>query len=331
MVRLALCAGLRVRSIVGLNVGDVNGKFTLAFVAEFKQKASNSMNPQNWLQLAMDLVVAYGPRLLGAIVAIVLTFVAANWAKRFVVRNLTGKNFDATLTRFFGGVVRTIILVAAGLGILGVFGIQTTAFAAVLGAAGLAVGLAFQGTLGNFAAGVMLLVFRPYKVGDLVEVGEELGLVEELGLFTTDLKSLDNRAIIVPNGKIFGEKIINLGQFPVRRVDVSVGAEYAADIDATRAALEGCVEMIPHAISEPAPQIFLKQLGASSVDWEVRVWCKSEDYWDTWQEAVRAAKLSLDAAKIGIPFPQLDIHVPSEAANMVSWGPSDDKAVPAAE
>ncbi|MBW2263417.1 MAG: mechanosensitive ion channel family protein, partial [Deltaproteobacteria bacterium] len=191
-------------------------------------------------------------------------------------------------------------------------------FAALIAAAGLAVGLAFQGTLSNFAAGVMLLVFRPFKVGDLVTTAGNLGIVQEIELFTTELSTLDNRKIVVPNGSIFGSVIENLTHNDTRRVDVPVGVEYSADVDETRKVLEAMIPSIPAVLEDPAPQVFLAELGASSVDWQVRVWCKTEDYWDVYQATIRAAKMALDEAKLGIPFPQMDVHLDGPSLALLS-------------
>ncbi len=257
----------------------------------------------------IDLLMEHGPKVLGVLLALFFAFVLASWAERGVRAGLEKRSFDATLTRFFAKFARYLILVGAVLGCLGVFGIQTASFAAVLAAAGFAVGLAFQGTLGNFAAGIMLLVFRPFKVGDFVEVNDDTGVCEHIDLFTCEFRTLDNRKLIIPNGAVFGSTITNYTGYDVRRVDVDVGAEYSASIDATRKALEASAAHVPGMVKDPAPQVFLKGLGGSSVDWQVRVWCKTEDYWDVWQATVRTAKLSLDEAGIGIPFPQQDVHL----------------------
>ncbi len=267
------------------------------------------MNPDKWMDVVMQIVAEYAPRIVGAIIAIFLAFMVANWAKRAVDKQLSKRNFDATLTRFFAGASRVLILIGAGLAILGIFGVETTAFAAVIGAAGLAVGLAFQGTLGNFAAGVMLLVFRPFKVGDFVDIAGKTGTVEEVGIFTTAMNTPDGKHTIMPNGKIFGDVIVNMSHNENRRVDIAVGADYSADIDATIAALKKALPNIPDALQDPAPQIFLSDLGDSSVNYKVRVWAKADKYWDVWQQTVRATKMAMDEAGIGIPFPQMDVHL----------------------
>jgi small conductance mechanosensitive channel len=266
----------------------------------------------------IDLAMEHGPKVLGVLLALFFAWVIANWAERGVRVGLEKKNFDATLTRFFAKFTRYLILLGAVLGCLGVFGIQTASFAAVLAAAGFAVGMAFQGTLGNFAAGIMLLVFRPFKVGDFVEVNDDTGICEHIDLFTCEFRTLDNRKLIIPNGAVFGSTITNYTGYEIRRVDIDVGAEYSADINATRAALERAAANVPGMIKEPAPQVFLSALGGSSIDWQVRVWCKTEDYWDVWQATVQATKAGLDEAGIGIPFPQQDVHLDTSVIKALS-------------
>lgn len=257
----------------------------------------------------VSLALNYGIKIAGALTLLFFAWVIAAWTGRLVNRRLERAEFDLTLTRFFANMTRYAILVMALLACLGVFGVQTTSFAAVIGAAGLAVGLALQGTLSNFAAGVMLLIFRPFMIGDVVEASGIRGKITAIELFTTTFDTPDNRRFIVPNSLIFGATIENVTYHPTRRVDVSVGADYGADIDATRAVLEKAAASVPGRIDDPAPQIFLEQLGGSSVDWQVRVWCDTDAYWDVYQATVRAVKREMDAAGIGIPFPQMDVHL----------------------
>lgn len=266
----------------------------------------------------LDLLIEYGPKVVGVLIALFAAWVIAGWLERAVRKALEKRNFDDTLTRFFAKLTRYLILVGVVLGCLGVFGIQTASFAAVLAAAGFAIGLAFQGTLGNFSAGVMLLVFRPFKVGDFVEVNGETGTCEHIDLFTCEFRTLDNKKLIIPNGAVFGNTITNYTGYDTRRVDIDIGAEYSADVDATRTALEKAAANIPGMLKDPAPQVFLKSLGASSVDWQVRIWCKTEDFWNVWQATTQASKAALDAAGIGIPFPQQDVHLDEAVVEALS-------------
>jgi small conductance mechanosensitive channel len=192
---------------------------------------------------------------------------------------------------------------------LGMFGIRTTSFAAVIGAASLAIGLAFQGTLSNIASGVMLLIFRPFTVDDVINAAGITGKVIEIGLFTTAFDTLDNRRIFVPNALIFGGTIENVTFHEKRRVDVSVGTDYGADLDEVRAVLDAAVATVQGILDDPEPQVYLVELGGSSIDWSVRVWCVTDDYWEVRERTTRAVKIALDTASIGIPFPQMDVHL----------------------
>jgi small conductance mechanosensitive channel len=173
---------------------------------------------------------------------------------------------------------------------------------------GLAIGMALQGTLGNFAAGVMLLIFRPFKIGDLIKAAGQMGVVKEIELFTTQMDTPDNRRLIIPNSAIFGHVIESLTFHDTRRVDVAVGTTYDGKTEDVRAILEKVPGQVEGVLKDPAPQIFLAELGGSSVDWKIRLWCKTADYWDVHQQAIQAIKHNLDEANIGIPYPQMDVH-----------------------
>ena len=192
----------------------------------------------------------------------------------------------------------------------------------MIGAAGLAVGLAFQGTLSNFSAGVMIMVFRPFGIGDYIRVGDEEGVVATISLFVTGIDTLDNRRIIVPNSGVIGGNIENRTFHDIRRVDIDVGVDYGADLVKARAALNEAAESVEGRHPEKGHQIFLKGLGESSVDFQVRVWCNTELYWDVWDRTVEAVKKSLDANEVPIPFPQLDLHVKDMPANTRTPSPT---------
>ena len=259
--------------------------------------------------LGLELARQYLPSALGVIVLLILANVVSKWTGRMVVRSLTRSDFAATLTRFFGNSARHMVLIIAIIACLGIFGVETASFAALIAAAGFAIGLAFQGCLSNFAAGVMLLVFRPFKVDDVVNVAGVVGKVVEIGLFTTSVNTPDNRRIILPNGSIFGSTIENITFHGQRRVDVAVGVDYTADIDHTREVLQGALAKIEGMLDDPEPAVALVALGASSVDWVVRVWAETPDFFAVKESATRAVKYALDEAGIGIPFPQMDVHL----------------------
>ena len=233
------------------------------------------------VQSMAPMAISYGLRVIGVILMLWIAMKIAGWSQDRVTSSLRGRRFDETLSIFFGSMVRWVIMLATVLACLSVFGIETTSFAAILGAAGLAVGLAFQGTLSNFSAGVMLLVFRPFKVGDLVAVAGYLGTVREIGLFTIAMDTFgDNRRVIISNSMVTGSVIDNYNHNAKRRVDVPIGVEYSADIDKTRAALEKAALSVPSRDKELGHQVIVLSFGASSVDWQVRVWCDTANYWD---------------------------------------------------
>ncbi|HIE54472.1 MAG TPA: mechanosensitive ion channel, partial [Chromatiaceae bacterium] len=192
---------------------------------------------------------------------------------------------------------------------LGELGIQTTSFIAILGAAGLAVGLALQGSLANFAAGFLLIVFRPFKVGDVIEAAGVTGKVSDIQIFTTTLKTPDNKTIIVPNGKLGNDNIVNYSTQKTRRVDITVGVAYDSDLKKVRNILEKIVEEDQRILKEPAPQIVVGELADSSVNFFVRVWVNSADYWDVFFDTNEIVKMRLDEAGINIPYPTMDINL----------------------
>ena len=258
----------------------------------------------------MIIVKDYFASALAVCAAIIISYTIASAIGRFTGR-IVSEKVDLTLGKFLAKAVRNVLMIIVAMVVLGYFGIDVTAFAAVLAAAGFAVGMALQGTLSNFAAGVMLLIFRPFKVEEYICVAGTEGTVEEIDLFTTRLNALDNRHLIIPNGEIFGSLLENYTRNETRRVDVNVGAAYAADLDATRTALESAIRSVQMQgiASHENGQVYLDKLGGSSVDWQLRVWCNPQDYFDVREQLTAAAKQSLDAAGISIPFPQMDVNV----------------------
>lgn len=266
-------------------------------------------------ELAPQLL-SYGVRIVGVLIALWIAFRIAAWADRKLTRSLKSREIDPALCDFLGNLVRWMLIVSAVLSCLSIFGIETTSFAAVLGAAGLAIGLAFQGTLSNFSSGVMIVTFRPFTIGDFVSVGGHTGSVAQIGLFTTALDTLDHRRIIVPNSTVMGGAIENFTFNDKRRVDIDVGTAYDADLDKVRKVLEDAAASVPGRHAEEGHQVILLQMGDSSIAWQVRVWCKTEDYWDVWDASTRAVKQGLDKAGISIPFPQMDVHLPKAAPGL---------------
>lgn len=246
-----------------------------------------------------------------ALLLLIIGYLVAKFLSRIAGAPIK-KRVDETLGRFVSKIIFYVIMTCVLLAVLGSFGIPVTGFAAILGAAGFAIGLAFQGTLSNFAAGVLLLVFRPFRAGDVISAAGVTAIVVELDLFTTILRTFDNRRIIVPNGEISSGIIENISFNEERRVDVAVGVDYGASIDATRQALTTAAESVSDRTVEGEGRgfaIVLSDLGDSAVNWSVRVWCKSGDFGDVKQDLTQAVKESLESANIGIPYPTMDVNL----------------------
>lgn len=294
-----------------------------ALTPELTQKLSErqylSMSMSEWGRIAEHYnVTTFFMQVTLAIIILIIALTAAGWVSRIVKSSLARVKFDPTLTKFVAKLVWWSILCMATLTSLGYFGIETTSFAAVIGAAGLAIGLGFQGTLSNLAAGTMLLVFRPYKVGDSVVIAGQSGVVDEIELFTTTIDTGDNRRIIIPNNSIFGSVIENTTFHTHRRADVLVGVSYAADIDGTRQVLTEAVNSVRGALREPAPAVTLLSLGECAVNWQVQIWAPTADLGAVKQELIRNVKRSLDDVGIEIPFPQMDLNLRSLPREMAS-------------
>ncbi len=284
-----------------------------AAVAQTQPPPPEESSGIDWSSLdfetVMLLVEQYGIPVVKALVILFIAFMLASWARRVVLKGLTRAKMDITLAKFISNAAKWGILILSVLMILSIFGIQTASFAVVIGALGLAIGLAFQGTLSNIAAGIMLLIFRPFKVADVVNLAGVVCKVDEIQLFFTTVDTFDNRRLIIPNSKIFGETIENITFHEKRRADVVVGVAYDANIDETRAAFERAIERVTKKIEGEAHQVWLDSLGDSAVVWHLRVWCKTAEWGDCKQEVIQRAKESLDEAGIGIPFPQMDVHM----------------------
>lgn len=251
---------------------------------------------------------------INAVTALVIALAAlwfSGWIKTRIIR-LSDRNprFDRTLAHFLGSFARYAILALAVVFILGRFGIQTTSLAAIIGAAGLAIGLALQGSLSNLAAGVLLVALRPFKAGDYINAGGESGTVDEITLFNTELTTPDNVKIIVPNGDIFSSAITNYSHYDTRRCDLVFGVSYDTDLKQAETVIRSCITADPRSHQEPEPFVKVSNLGDSSVDFTVRVWCAASDYWGLKFDLTRAVKEAFDAAGIDIPFPtQTQINV----------------------
>lgn len=263
-----------------------------------------------------ELVTAYGLQVVGAVVILIVGWVAAGWARSAANKGL-GKirGMDETLQHFLSTLVRYLVIAVTVVMVLERFGVQTASLIAVLGAAGLAIGLALQGTLSNLAAGVMLLFFRPFKIGDFVDAAGISGTVKVISLFTTEMATPDNVKIIVPNKQLWDTSIKNFSANPTRRVDFLLGVGYGDDIDKAFKVIKDIVDADSRCHKEPEPQIVVGNLGDSSVDIIVRVWCDAGDYWGIKFDLTKAFKQTFDKEGIEIPFPQRVVHMVSEGAN----------------
>ena len=267
------------------------------------------MKSEEMIETASELVVTWGLKVVGAIVVLIVGRMVAGAIRGAVRRGLTKRKVDETLIPFLSNLAYYAALAVVVIAVLGLFGIQTTSLVAILGAAGLAVGLALQGTLSHFAAGVMLMIFRPFRIGDVVEVGGTIGKVEEIGIFTTTLKSPDNIKITVPNSQIYGDKISNFNGYDTRRVDMVMGISYDDDIGRAIETMERIIKSDERVLADPAPQIAVAELADSSVNLIVRPWCNGADYWGVKFDLTRRFKEELEAAGCSIPYPQHDVHI----------------------
>lgn len=261
----------------------------------------------------LPATVAWATNILLAIVILLIGLWFAGKVKKLVI-NIGAKyaHLDDTLFNFLGSVARYIILAFVAIAVLNRFGVQTASIVALLGAAGLAIGLALQGAMSNLAAGVMLLIFRPYKVGEFIDAAGRFGKVLEVDMFTTILQTFDNQQIIIPNSQIWGEQIINHSHFEVRGVDMHFGVAYGEDTTKVRGIIDAVLDAHPHILKDPAPFVEVEKLNDSSVDFLVRPFCQGEHYFDVLYSVPELVKKALDAAGIEIPFPHRKVIMVNE-------------------
>lgn len=256
-----------------------------------------------------DAIGTLATKILIAIAILGIGWIATGLIVRYTRRYLTKAKVDELLVSFAVNILYWAVLAVVVIAALSALGVNTTSLIAVLGAAGLAIGLALQDSLKNFASGVLLIVFRPFKIGDFVEAAGTSGIVEEITLFTTMLRTPDNRSVIVPNGAIYGDTITNYTARDTRRIDMVFGIGYEDDMRKAQEIMTEIIKADERVLEEPEPLVTLGELGASSVDFNVRPWCKTEDYWDVKADITRKIKLAFDENGISIPYPQMDVHV----------------------
>lgn len=266
-------------------------------------------NPDQIIAMLQAYLAEYGLKLIAALAIFFVGRIVVRWLQRLTERVLTKGKADPMIVGFVSSLVYIGLMAFVVLAALGQLGIQTTSLIAVLGAAGLAIGLALQGSLSNFAAGFLMIVFRPFKVGDFIEGAGVAGTVESIQMFTTTIRSGDNKTIIVPNGSLANGNIVNFSAKPTRRVDMVFGAAYGADIQQVRDLLKQIINDESRVLKEPEPLVAVGELADSSVNFVVRVWVKTSDYWPVFYAITEQVKLRFDQADIEIPFPQRQLHV----------------------
>ena len=262
----------------------------------------------NWGQF-VDFIYSYGPKVIGAILVLIIGL----WVIRLLTRafgNITNKkDMDPSLQGFLKSIISILLKILLFVSVMGMVGIEATSFIAIIGAAGLAVGLALQGTLQNFAGGVMILLFKPYKVGDFVEGAGHIGVVKEIKIFTTILNTPDNKIIIIPNAQLSNSSLTNYSTMETRRVDFTFGISYGDDFDKAREVLHGIINDDERILKDPEPFIALSALADSSVNLVVRVWASGADYWGVFFDMNEKVYKTFGKHGLSFPFPQMDVHL----------------------
>lgn len=261
------------------------------------------------IETGRQLAIDYGLNIVFAI----LTYIVGKWIakllKKTVIKVMTRAKTEELLITFTSNLVYAALIVFVVIAALGQLGVQTTSFIAIIGAAGLAIGLALQGALANFAAGVLMIIFRPFKVGDFIDAGGASGIVEGIDIFTTVIRTVDNKSIFIPNGAIMGSNIVNYSAKATRRIDMVVGIGYDADIREAKTILLDIVNADERILKDPAVTVGVAELADSSVNIAFRPWVNSGDYWDVLFDLNETIKTRFDEASISIPYPQRDIHM----------------------
>ncbi|PID78718.1 mechanosensitive ion channel protein [bacterium DOLJORAL78_65_58] len=265
------------------------------------------------VSVAIDFLKTHGPeyifQILMAIVILIVGRIVANVVRNAVTKAMRSRNVDASLVGFCGSLIFFIIMAFTIIAVIGRFGVKTTSFVAILGAGAFAVGMALQGTLANFASGVMILLFRPFKVGDFIEAAGVAGVVKEISIFSTIVGTGDNKKVIVPNGQAYGGVITNYNGYATRRIDMVMGIGYESDMNKAMDIMNRILEGDARVLKDPSPTVAVSELADSSVNFVVRPWVKAGDYWAVKFDFLKKCKEEFDAAGIEIPFPQTVVHM----------------------
>lgn len=263
----------------------------------------------NYIETITNMAIAYAPKVVGALLTLVVGFWLAATLSKMLRKAMTKRNVDVTLVPFISSVVSIGLKILVLLSAASMFGIEITAFVAIFGALAFAIGMALQGNLGHMAAGILILFFKPFKVGDFIVTQGYSGTVKEIQIFNTIMSTLDNRIIIIPNGSITSGPIENLTANDRRKVPMTFGIGYPDDIDKAREAIQRVADGCPFIDHDEKVDILVSELGDSSVNFTVRPWCKTEDFWNVHFYMHEHVKKEFDRSKIGIPFPQMDVHL----------------------
>lgn len=285
---------------------------TIKLGINLNQPHKMDLHQINWnglFETAGELIVSYAPRLLLAILVLLIGLRIIKSITKLITKGCERSKFDAALTFFIANLSGWVLKIILFIAVADMIGVKTTSFVAVIGAAGLAIGLALQGTLSNFAGGVLIMIFKPFKVGDLVESQGVLGTVKEIQIFNTILLTLENKTAIMPNGAVMNNHLINYTREGRIRVDLTVGVAYDADIKKAKEVLTNVMKNDDRVLSTPAPMVGVQELADSSVNLAVRPWCDPAVYWDVYFDTLENCKLALDNAGVTIPFPQVDVHM----------------------
>ncbi|MCF6439274.1 mechanosensitive ion channel [Pseudoalteromonas luteoviolacea] len=275
---------------------------------------TSSIDLQKIMDLVIEHAVSFAPKLALAIITLIVGLWLISLVGSAIDYLLEKRDFNISLRKWLSSVATVLLKACLFISVISMLGVKTTSFIAILGAAGLAVGLALQGSLSNFAGGVLILIFKPFKVGDYIVAQGEEGVVEAIDVFCTFLTTLDNRRIILPNGPLASEQVNNVTHEPIRRVDLSVGISYNNSVDEAEKALLNMANNDDRILQEPAPFVGVVGYGDNSIDLTVWVWCKTDDYWDVYFATNRAIKPALDSANVAIPYPQRDVHIIDKSA-----------------
>ena len=262
-----------------------------------------------YIDMAVQFASQYGLKILGALIIFIVGKWVAKWIRGIVVKLMKKNSIDATLVTFAESIIYIVLMIVIILAALNSLGVNTTSFTAILAAAGLAIGLALQGTLGNIGSGILLISFRPFNVGDTISASGETGTVAAISMFATILHTPDNKVITIPNTAVTSGNITNFSAKETRRLDLTFSIGYGDDLKLAKSVLEEIIRSDERVLADPAPFVGVRELGDSSVNFAFRPWVKSEDYWDVHFDMMEKVKLTFDEKGISIPYPQMDIHL----------------------